>query len=171
VRFHTALACALLITTPAVVAADTKAHRHGAARLQVSLDGQTLQITFDGPADNILGFERAPKTEAQKNTVAKAEQQLKEPAGLFVIPAEARCEPQPARVELKLPPPNSRDEHSEAEAEWRWRCEKPDALTHIDVTLFKLFPRLKTLRAEVATARGQRTVTLQAKAPRLKIGA
>jgi hypothetical protein len=171
VRFHTALACALLLTTPAVAAADTQAHRHGAARLQVSLEGQTLQITFDGPADNILGFERAPKTDAQKSAVAKAEQQLKEPARLFVIPAEARCEPEPARVELKLPPPNSRDEHSEAEAEWRWRCEKPEALTHIDVTLFKLFPRVKTLRAEIVTARGQRTVTLQGKSPRLKIGA
>jgi hypothetical protein len=136
----------------------------------VSLDGQTLQITFDGPADNIVGFERAPKTEAQKNTVAKAEQQLKNPARLFVIPAEARCEPQPARVELKLPPPGSREEHSEAEAEWRWRCDKPDALTQIEVTLFKLFPRLKTLRAEVVTARGQRTATLKASAARLKIG-
>ena len=171
-RFHAALACALFITAPAVDAADTpQAHRHGAARLQVSLDGQTLQITFEGPADNILGFERAPKNEAQKSTLAKVEQQLKEPARLFVVPPDARCEPQPARVELKLPPPNSREEHSETEAEWRWRCEKPDAITHIDVALFKLFPRLKTLRAEVATPRGQRTVTLQAKAPRLKIGA
>jgi hypothetical protein len=169
VRAHAALLFALLVTAPAVAADAPAAHQHGAARLQVGLEGRVLQIAFEGPSDNILGFERAPKNDAQKKTVAEAERRLNQPAQLFTIPAAAGCEPKPTRVEMKLPPPGSSETHSEIEAEWRWECAKPEALTHIDVALFKAFPRLKQLRAEIVTAKGQKTATLRANAARLKL--
>jgi Protein of unknown function (DUF2796) len=169
VRVHAALLSALLVTAPAAAADAPAAHQHGAARLEVSLEGRALQIAFEGPADNILGFERAPKNDAQKKTVAEAERKLNQPAQLFTIPAAAGCEPKPARVEMKLPPPGSKETHSEIEAEWRWECAKPEALAYIDVGLFKAFPRLTQLRAVVVTAQGQKKATLRANAARLKI--
>jgi hypothetical protein len=162
---------ALLVSAPAL-AQDKKAphaHQHGAARLQVSLEGRALQIAFEGPADNILGFERAPTTEAQRTTVARADEQLKQPAQLFTPTPAAECQPRPARVDMKLPPPGSRETHSEIEAEWRWDCAQPAALAHVDVGLFKAFPRLKQLRAQIVTARGQTTAVLRPSATRLTI--
>jgi hypothetical protein len=93
----------LLVTAPAFAADRTApqqhpAHHHGAASLQVSLEGQMLQIAFDGPADNLLGFEHAPRNDAQKQTVARAEQQLKQPTQLFATPAAAGCQAQPPHV-------------------------------------------------------------------------
>jgi hypothetical protein len=174
VRAHVMILCALLTATP-VLAADKpghqhRGHQHGAARLQVSLEGGALQVAFEGPADNILGFEHAPRTEAQKGTVARAEQQLRQTGELFTTPSAADCQPEPARVELKLPPPDSRETHSEVEAEWRWTCANPGALAYLDVGLFKTFPRLKQLRAQVVTAQGQTSTVLRPKTTRLKIG-
>jgi hypothetical protein len=153
-------------TTPA----SRPAHQHGAASLHVSLDGGILQIALEGPADNLLGFEHAPRNEAQKKTVERAEQQLKQPVQLFVTPPAAECQARPARVDMKLPTAGSGDTHSEVEAEWRWECRKPDALVHLDVGgLFKAFPRLKQLTVQIVTAQGQKATTLRPGATRVKI--
>jgi hypothetical protein len=158
---------ALLAAAPAL-AAD-KAHQHGAARLEITLDGGALQIALDSPAENLLGFEHAARTDAQKKTVARVEQQLKQPAQLFTPVVAADCQAGTTRVEIKLPPPGSKETHSEIEAEWRWQCAQPAALAHLDVGLFKAFPRLKELRVQIVTAQGQKAAILKPGAARLKI--
>jgi hypothetical protein len=162
---------ALLAAAPALAAdkGASRAHHHGAARLDVTLDGGALQIALDSPADNFLGFEHAPRTDAQKKTVARVEQQLREPGKLFTPVAAAGCQAQPTRVEIKLPPPGSKETHSEIETEWRWQCAQPAALAHVDVGLFKAFPRLKELRVQIVTAHGQKAAVLKPGAVRLKI--
>lgn len=168
------LLSALLAAAPAL-AADKgasrhhQAHQHGAARLEVTLDGGALQIALDSPAENLLGFEHAARTDTQKKTVARVEQQLKQPAQLFTPVAAAGCQAEPPRVEIKLPASGSTETHSEIEAEWRWQCAQPAALAHLDVGLFKAFPRLKELRVQIVTARGQKAAVLKPGAARLKI--
>lgn len=164
---------ALLVAGPVLAAdknvAQHKAHQHGAAQLEVTLDGGVLQITLEGPAENFLGFEHAARTDAQKKTVARVEQQLKQPAQLFTPVAAAGCQAEPPRVEIKLPASGSTETHSEIEAEWRWQCAQPAALVHLDVGLFKAFPRLKELHVQIVTARGQKAAVLKPGAARLKI--
>jgi Protein of unknown function (DUF2796) len=176
VRLWSVILSAVLATASALVAhppaaGQHAAHQHGSARLQVSLEGRALLIGYEGPAENILGFEHAPKTDAQKKTVARAEEQLKQPDRLFVLPAAADCRAQPPRVDLRLPAAGSGETHSEIDTEWRWECAKPEALTHVDVGLFKVFPRLKQLSVQVVTAQGQRSAILKPNTVRLKIAA
>jgi hypothetical protein len=171
-RVLSLILCALLAATAPAPAADKDrhgAHQHGAATLQVSLDGGVLQIAYEGPAENILGFEHAPRSEAQRKTVARAEEQLRQSAQLFTTPPAAACQARPARIEMKLPSPGSGETHSEIEVEWRWDCARPEALAHVDVGLFRAFPRLKQLRAQVVTAKGQTTALLKPTSARLKI--
>jgi Protein of unknown function (DUF2796) len=175
VRACAAILTGLLATAPAVAADKTapdrhRAHQHGAAKLQVSLDGRALQISFEGPADNILGFEHAPKNDAQKKALVRAEEQLKQPTQLFAIPPAAECQAQPVRLDTRLPAAGDGETHSEMEVDWRWECAEPQALTHVDVGLFKAFPRLKQLHVHVATAQGQKAAVLKPGAARLKIG-
>jgi hypothetical protein len=166
----TLLMTALALSGDRTASPQHPAHQHGAANLLVSLDGRVLQIAFDGPADNLLGFEHAPRTDAQKRAVARAEQQLRQPVQLFATPPAAECQAQPARVEMMLPATDSKETHSEVEAEWRWECGKPDALTHVDASgLFKAFSRLKQLKVQIVTAQGQKTAVLKPGAARLKI--
>jgi hypothetical protein len=150
-----------LLFVGATSAAERHAHRHGHAELNVALQDQELLIVLEGPSDNVLGFERAPRTEEEKQKVKQVEEQLKQTAQLFELPVAARCEPQPARTELKLPAAGSKEQHSEVEAEWRWRCAVPTALTYVDVGLLKVFPRMKELRVQLITPTGQRAARLR----------
>jgi hypothetical protein len=160
---------ALVATVPVTAAERHRAHQHGAAKLQVSVDKEALQISFEGPADNMLGFEHAPKNDAQRKTLARAEEQLRRPTQLFVLPGTAECQAQPAQLDVRLPDAGAGETHSEMRVDWRWDCTRPEALSHVDVGLFKAFPRLRELRVEVVTPAGQRTTVLKPSAARLKL--
>jgi Protein of unknown function (DUF2796) len=172
-RARSLILATLLAAAPAF-AADTAeqhpAHQHGAASLEISLEGRTLQVALDGPADNLLGFEHAARTEAEKQTLARAEQRLRQPAELFATPPAAQCQAQPPKIEIRLPAAGSSETHSDVEAEWRWECARPEALTHLEVAgLFTAFPRLKELKVQVATAKGQQSAVLRPGAARVKL--
>ena len=61
------------------------AHEHGAAELLLSSEGRDVQITFNAPAQSLVGFETAAVTEEQKAAVARAEAILMAPRDLFSL--------------------------------------------------------------------------------------
>ena len=61
------------------------AHEHGAAELLLSSEGKDVQITFNAPAQSLVGFETAAVTAKQKTTVERLEAVLMEPSALFVL--------------------------------------------------------------------------------------
>lgn len=156
-----------------VAAASTTAapaHQHGVAALQVAVDGKRLEIQFESPLDNLLGFEHAPRTEAQRQAVRSMKQRFEAAATLFVPNAEARCTA--AGTELKaaiLQPGGAKaGEHDDLDATLRFECADALALRSIDLApLFKAFPGLRRIDAAVASPRGQRGAVLNPKQPRL----
>ncbi len=60
-------------------------HEHGAADLLLSSEGKELQITFNAPAQSLVGFETAAVTAQQKTAVERLEAVLSEPSALFVL--------------------------------------------------------------------------------------
>src|SRR3989338_10642 len=63
------------------------AQEHGSARLNVVLDGQALELELESPAMNLVGFEHAAKSDADKTKVAAARSQLQDPQALFGLGA------------------------------------------------------------------------------------
>ena len=61
------------------------AHEHGAAELLLSSEGRDVQITFNAPAQSLVGFETAAVTEEQKAAVARAEAILMAPRDIFAL--------------------------------------------------------------------------------------
>ena len=61
------------------------AHEHGAAELLLSSEGKDVQITFNAPAQSLVGFETAAVTEEQKAAVARAEAILMAPRDLLAL--------------------------------------------------------------------------------------
>ena len=61
------------------------AHEHGAADLLLSSEGKDVQITFNAPAQSLVGFETAAVTAQQKTAVERLEAVLREPSALFVL--------------------------------------------------------------------------------------
>ena len=75
------------------------AHEHGAAELLLSSEGRVVQITFNAPAQSLVGFETAAVTEEQKAAVARAEAILMAPRDLFALEGNS-CELIDATVDV-----------------------------------------------------------------------
>jgi uncharacterized glyoxalase superfamily protein PhnB len=144
------------------------AHEHGAAELNLAWEGNTVTVEFESPAVNIVGFEHQPRNDAQKQSVQDALATLRNADKLFAFTPAAGCRGQATEVETDLSKPQA-SEHSEFRANYRYTCEKPEALTSVDILLFKLFPKTHKLRAQVVSATGQTATELGPKQTRLSL--
>jgi hypothetical protein len=153
------------------------AHEHGVADLQVAVDGGHLSIELKTPLDNLVGFEHAPRTDAQRKALDDAEARLRDFPRLFVLPAAAACEVK----EVVLTSPwhtatesgqdhghghahghdhKQDDGHSDMHVHYMLECVAPAALNELQVKLSDAFRRMSRVRAETATPRGQGSATL-----------
>lgn len=124
------------------------AHEHGKVRLNVALDGNDLLIEMDAPADNVIGFEHAPKTDAQKATLRDKSAWLNAGTNLFTFPAAAACRFQ--RTELTAPQ-FSATGHAEFHARFAYHCGKPAELAWVQPTLLGGLQRLQEAEVVVLT--------------------
>ena len=156
------LAAALL---PAVASAQSQraghAHQHGIARLDVVVEGQHIEFALEMPLDNLVGFERAPRTADEKRRVDAALTTLKAAAELFRIDPAAGCslrEVSLSSAVLKLgdaTAPAAGDGHADLDADIRFDCQQPASARQVEIGLFKAFPRLQRLDVQAATPKRQ----------------
>ncbi len=59
--------------------------------------------------------------------------------------------------------------HSEFHASYEFSCAKPDGLTHVDVSLFTLFPGTEELRVQLISGQGQSKMKLTADSARIEL--
>ncbi|MEB2319053.1 MAG: DUF2796 domain-containing protein [Pseudomonadota bacterium] len=71
--------------------AQQAAHRHGHLDMDVSIDAKTMTLHLESPLDNFLGFERAPRTDAERERVADMLARLNAADGLFTPDPGAAC--------------------------------------------------------------------------------
>ena len=71
---------------------EHEAHEHGRGMLDIVAEGEELVVEFRIPAANVVGFEHAPRDDAEREAVRKAAETFRNPASVLVLPAEAECE-------------------------------------------------------------------------------
>jgi len=158
------------------------AHEHGAAELDAALDGSMLEIEFRSPAMNLVGFEHAPSSEADKRQIAAARRQLEQAGILFGLPVAAGCTLAETELESPLFEGAAHDhddehehkhdddhegQHSEIHAHYHFDCATPQALEALDLqALFKAFPGMQRIQAQLIGPNGQRGAQLDAEQPR-----
>ncbi|TCV94681.1 uncharacterized protein DUF2796 [Luteibacter rhizovicinus] len=125
-------------------------HVHGQTRVQVVVDGDTLDVSLVIPGADAVGFEHPPagpvEAAAYKNAVAKlrvSRRWLQPSAAAACVPVSVEVSPhgygQDAVVGM----------HAELEAIYRFRCSHVSALDAIDVRLVDVFPATHTIVADV----------------------
>ncbi|WP_285424334.1 DUF2796 domain-containing protein [Pseudomonas sp. efr-133-TYG-103a] len=141
------------------------AHVHGVARLDMALDGRTLELELDTPAMNIVGFEHVATTDADKMKLALARETLLKPHGLFSIPEAAGCTV--VKQQLNSPLFGDKDDehdhgdgddhdHAEIHGHYQLTCNVPNVLNKLDLTqLFKSFPATQTVQVQLVTPKRQ----------------
>ena len=82
-------ACTVLLTAAPALAHGP--HEHGAARLDVAVEGNIVEINLESPLANALPFEHAPRDAAQRPAVQNMAATLHKAENIFVFPAAAQC--------------------------------------------------------------------------------
>ncbi|WP_194791075.1 DUF2796 domain-containing protein [Pseudomonas sp. UFMG81] len=141
------------------------AHEHGVAKLNVVLDGNTLELELDSPAMNIVGFEHAASTDADKAKVAAARQQLEQPLQLFGLAQAAGCAEDAQELQSPLFGDAAQDkhehghQHADVNAHYQLACTTPGKLTQVDLgPLFKAFPQTQKVNVQLIGPNGQKGV-------------
>lgn len=144
------------------------AHRHGEGRLFVSIEGPQLIVRLESPLDNLLGFERAPRTPAERVAADRLRQRLTAGEGVLQPSTAAGCQLTHANIEAPvLEGQAAADGHADLVAEWHYTCRAPQQLKGLRVLLFQDHRRLSRLEAAVVGPRGQKAQRLTARMPDL----
>ena len=167
------LLIALLVFAPWLAMAEGP-HQHGAARLEVVTDGTTLTVTLDSPLDNLVGFERGPRTAAERSAVQAMATALHGGATLLQPTPAAGCTLRgvalasdvidPALLAKGAPlasgpgRPPAAGGHADLQATFSFDCRTPAALKGVALGgLFQAFARLRQLDAVVVAPGVQRS--------------
>ena len=151
----------------AATAVAAPAHQHGQAQLEIALEGDRLSILLASPLDALVGFERAPRTESERQALASMGEALRDAGAMFALPEAAHC----ALLGVELDSPVLAQQpvkggHADLLAHYRFRCTHSHTLHGIRTGLFEAFPRLRKLNLQFVGPAGQRAATLTPKNPR-----
>lgn len=175
--------------TVSLNAAETShgAHEHGAAEIELAVEGSDVAVNFASPLHNLVGFEHAPRDEKDREAVAAARVLLDNPGNLVLLSADAGCAVVELDVDWEVASADEHDDHDEA-AEHdghdehdtgeqhadamiaiRYRCEHPDRLSALDITAFESFERLSEVELRAVGPGGAVAESLERDSPRVDL--
>lgn len=130
------------------------AHVHGALKVEMAVEGKTLEIDIDGPAESFIGFEYLPKTDKEKKTFSDAQALwTKDLLGkLFVLDAKLGCKITESSFKQEVEDHNDHKNHkkeagvhSDIEAEAKITCDGDLKGQNLAVNLKQHFSHIKKL--------------------------
>ena len=162
-----AAAAAALVCGALATGALAAPHVHGVVALDVALEGPRVVLSLKAPLDSLVGFERAPRTDAERRAAADVLARLRQPDVLFRLDAAAGCR----RVSAEVAPPvleaglgaakGSIEGHADLRAQIAYDCSRSDELKTLEVGLADTFKRILRIDVQVAGPRGQAKVILR----------
>lgn len=161
-----------LCLAPVLAHAAGKAHVHGIAKLDVAVEAKKIIVQLESPLDNLLGHERAPRTNAERKQADALVARLEAGETMFRIDPTAQCtlgKVELASSALGLGQPDPSEEgHADIDGSFEFNCADAAKAAFIDVGLFE-FKRLQRLEVQVATPKGQFKRDLRRPATRITL--
>ena len=108
------LAVFTLVLAGVATAAET-AHVHGAAEIELAVEGSDVAVNFASPMYNLVGFEHAPRDAGDREAVAGARALLDDPSNVVRLQADAACTVVELDVHWDMPTGGD-EEHAHDEA-------------------------------------------------------
>jgi hypothetical protein len=180
--------CLLLAASTGAIA-QQHAHTHGRLALNAAVDAQSITIQMEVPLDNFLGFERAPRTDAERKLAADMATRLRAADSLFSPDPRAECKlskvdldsavlglgenahPAPAPTQgAPAKAGKAPEEHADIDVSIAFTCAQAKQARFIEVKLFDAFKGVQIIDAQVASDQGQFKRTLTRAAPKLSWG-
>ncbi len=150
----------LALAAPLAALAQGLAHVHGVATLDIAVEPRRIVVMFATPLDNLVGFERAPRTDSERRRADEAVARLKAGDQMFRFDPAAQCKL--AKVDLssaalKLGTPDAapaQGEHADVDASYEFACVDAGKAGHVDVGLFG-FNQIKRVQVQLVLPGGQ----------------
>jgi hypothetical protein len=168
------LPLAVLLAAPLATLAQGHAHVHGVAKLDIAVEAKKITVNLETPLDNLVGFERAPRTDSERKRADEAVARLRAGDEMFKFDPAAGCKM--ARVELtsaalKLGPAGAAAQggHADLDGSWEFDCSDATLARHVDVGLFA-FNQLKRVQVQLALPKAQLKRELKRPNQRIVLG-
>jgi hypothetical protein len=145
------LATALLVGTLGVHVADAQ-HTHGQATLLIGLEGAAGRIELRAPADDMYGFERAPRTAAERTRQNAALTQLRT-GGATLVKFDATLDCRVVADSVGVL--QGRGTHAEVYARWQVQCARPVAGRPIGFAISRAFPNVERVSVQLLSDSAQ----------------
>ena len=172
------------------------AHVHGHGRLDIAREGDRIALALVAPGADVVGFEHAPQSEADRAAVEAALDRLSRPLELIAFPEAAGCEVLEVAAELvgedhaedeahahddgddhahDEGDEHAHDDHDEAggdsefHALWELSCTDPGAIDALAFPYFDAFPGAQELAVQVVSDTGARAFEVERDAPELDL--
>jgi hypothetical protein len=142
-------------------------HEHGKVTLNVALDGQQLIVELDAPADNVIGFEHAPRTDAEKAKVRDQAAWLQAGKGLIAFSTSAACRFQESKLEA--PQWKEGESHADYEVRLTYHCDQPQKLEWLQLSLLGGLHEVLEARVNLVTAARQGSEVVKSAGTRVKL--
>ena len=146
------------------------AHAHGHGTLDIVVEGELAMLELRMPGVNVVGFEHAPKDDAEREAVRRALEPLQDGASVFVLTPEADCVIEHSAAEIAAVAHEDHhddDEHAEHEAEadeeehselratYQFRCGAPERLDRIETHVLEHLHDVEEIEVRAVTLMDQ----------------
>ena len=142
-------------------------HEHGKVTFNVAVEGQRLVVELDAPADNVIGFEHAPRTQSEQARARDQAAWLQAGKGLVTFPAEAQCRFQGAS--LQVPQWKTGDVHADYEVRLTYECSQPGQLSWLRLNLLDGLHDVREARVNLVTPSRQASEVVRSADTRVKL--
>jgi hypothetical protein len=156
-----------------------KAHQHGVAQLDVSVEPGRVTLDLQTPLDGLVGFERAPRTDAERARVDAAIAKLRDAAALFRIDSAAGCSLAKVTLDAPVlgvtpagaaaPAAPAKGEHADLDGHFEFTCKPGVRPAFVEVGLFDAFSGMKRIELQLVLPKGQMKATLVRPATRVAL--
>lgn len=158
------LRAVLLLVFAPVMAGAQQPHQHGTLELNLALQERTLFVEVIAGLEDIAGFEHwPPRSDVEQRGFDQGMAAISDPRSMFSLPERAKCK---VKDIVKEEPEQSgngsnADDHALTDVaveahfnvtiSYRFKCKSPSDLSQIHVHLFRLFPDVQSIQADLIT--------------------
>jgi len=150
----------LMLAAPWALLAQAQAHVHGEATLDIAVEARRIVVQLETPLDNLVGFERAPRSDAERQRIDAAVARLKAGDAMFRFDPAAQCKLDKvvltsAALQLgAAQPAAAKGEHADLDASYEFACADAAKAAYVEVGLFG-FQQLRRVQVQLALPAGQ----------------
>jgi Protein of unknown function (DUF2796) len=163
----------LLIASEGLAAEKRRAqsHVHGAAEINIIVEGKRIVVEFHAPSESVMGFEQEAKSESERKKRDAALKLIREKfSEMVILERKAGCRPEGGKVAIVQSDSEDKKhshsnqkmvaEHREVRATFNFECEQNPSGSRVQFGVTRLFPSIHEVKVRALSDAKQTGATI-----------